>query len=487
MFFRFLLGIALACSILTPAAAETLAGGSAAIPSNPIPPEAHRVAEFLRRMGRAATADRFEQDLATGRVTFGKLDPGTNGQTGRWISNGAANGTEYSAEMLNQVRPSMPDSSPVLIGWAITVEHEYVHTEQSSPSQTPRYENPAWAHSLDVVQTWIRKARSEMSELERAPDSPEKAAQLRDLANLTSGLRDAHADTVSGIREGIAGQTIDAKGPWPTVDLSGSDDIDKVLKSTNDYSKRWTQDIREAQMSTERHVKEKEQEARIEKQRAEAEQKAKQEQIAKEAGEKAAADRSSAEKESAKTLGDKTGAENDPGNRDTADERGKSQGADGKLLPEKTVSDRAAAEKAAAEQAAAEEAARRGKEKAIAELRAAIPKARSAIAQLKAIKEYGYAAQVEAELAKLLAQYRVLTGLEFQASKGGNKSRPGKQAEPAPSEGGVMTHADGSRTVLTYTSDASGNRVPVTTEYDRDGKAVSKTTVDSAGRSVPVK
>jgi YD repeat-containing protein len=86
-----------------------------------------------------------------------------------------------------------------------------------------------------------------------------------------------------------------------------------------------------------------------------------------------------------------------------------------------------------------------------------------------------------------MAQYRALTGLDFQGGKGGNKSRANNKAGAPPSEGGVVAHADGSRTVLTYGTDASGKRIPVTTEYDREGRIVAKTTVDSKGQVVPAK
>lgn len=429
-FIQCLLGMVLIVSVVLPGTAQTVGGGSAAISSIPVPPEAHRVAEFLRRMGRTETADRFEQDIGAGRVKFGALDPGTNGQTGRWVANAGANGTEYSNGMLNQLRPTTPDSSPVLIGWAITVEHEYVHMGQRSPDQVPAFENPAWSHSLDVGQSWMRKTMLEMGELERTPDSPEKSARLKELTDLMAGLREAHNDTISGIREGIAGKTIDPSGPWPTIDNRGASDIGDVMTSADKYGKQWTQDGRDAQADTARRLKQTQQDALIEKQRLADQQKQKQEQ----------------------------------------EQRDKEQQA-----------------KDAADAAAATAAAEQGKEKALAELRIAIPKTRSALAQLKALKEHEYAAQVETLLAQLLAQYRALAGVDFQADKAGKKPPPGKKADEVPADGGTVTHADGSRTVLTYRVDSSGNRVPVTTEYDRNGQVTSKSSVDSKGRSIPVK
>jgi YD repeat-containing protein len=41
--------------------------------------------------------------------------------------------------------------------------------------------------------------------------------------------------------------------------------------------------------------------------------------------------------------------------------------------------------------------------------------------------------------------------------------------------------------VLTYRTDASGKKVPVTTEYDRNGRLLRQTTVDNKGQTVPLR
>jgi flagellar biosynthesis chaperone FliJ len=127
------------------------------------------------------------------------------------------------------------------------------------------------------------------------------------------------------------------------------------------------------------------------------------------------------------------------------------------------------------------------KDKEVAQLRDAIAKTRAALAQIKASGAEGTSgsiAQIEAELARMTARYQQLTGKTVNAQP----KKPGATPAPkTPLEGGTVTHSDGSRTVLTYGKDAAGNRVPITTDYDKNGRVMSKTTVDSKGKTVPVR
>lgn len=84
----------------------------------------------------------------------------------------------------------------------------------------------------------------------------------------------------------------------------------------------------------------------------------------------------------------------------------------------------------------------------------------------------------------MTARYEQLTGMTANAQP----EKPSATAPlTTPSEGGIVTHSDGSKTVLTYRKDAAGNRVPITTDYDKNGRVMSSTTVDSTGRTVPVR
>jgi hypothetical protein len=265
--------------------------GTAQLPNQfPVPEEARRVAELLRRMGRGDTANRFEADIRSGRASFGNLGGGVNGQTGANILWGNANTNTFNNEMRNQLRPNTPFRSPVLIGWALTVEHEYVHMDQSRPAQTPQFENKAWAHSLEVCQSWIRSVRSEMTRAGLEPDSPEKSARLRELQGIMEGLRAAHDDAINGIREGIQGGTIDPRGPWPNVDMTTTSDLDVAQRVTRDTANLYARNAGEDADSTDRRLRQQEKEKRIQEQR-DKDQKAREEKA------KAQAERERQEKE----------------------------------------------------------------------------------------------------------------------------------------------------------------------------------------------
>ena len=122
------------------------------------------------------------------------------------------------------------------------------------------------------------------------------------------------------------------------------------------------------------------------------------------------------------------------------------------------------------------------KAKTIALLREGIAKTRSSIAQLEALG--GGTAELEAILATMNARYAQLTGGPLKTDPKLPNGKPNAKID-TPLEGGKVTYADGSTSVLTYGKDASGNKVPITTYYDNKGNLLKKTTVDSSGKTVP--
>lgn len=122
------------------------------------------------------------------------------------------------------------------------------------------------------------------------------------------------------------------------------------------------------------------------------------------------------------------------------------------------------------------------KAKTIALLREAIAKTRSSIAQLEALG--GGTAELEAILATMNARYAQLIGGPLKMDPKGSNGKPNAKID-TPLEGGKVTYADGSTSVLTYGKDAAGNKVPITTYYDNKGNLLKKTTVNSSGKTVP--
>jgi len=167
-------------------------------------PEAMRIAEVLRLLGNANTADRFIGDIKGGRVVFRNLDAGIFGETGR---NGGTYQIAFNSHLFQQVNIRQPVYSVTNINWAVTIEHEYVHgrqiTQGAYPEETPRYEDPAWRNNIGLIQTWMREQNHRLGKLRAAPDSPEKAKELKEIANWIKSLRSAHSDALAGVREKI--------------------------------------------------------------------------------------------------------------------------------------------------------------------------------------------------------------------------------------------------------------------------------------------
>jgi len=210
-------------------------------------------------MGQGPTATRFTQDVDRGRTGFGKLESGVGGETG--LNNkhlSPYNTMTINNEINSQVNAKTPFNDVLLIGWALTVEHEYVHMDQKDPGQVPKDENPAWAHTLDVCQGWMREVRSEMVNVDMQPDSPGKASTLRDLAKLMDGLRQAHNVSISsGVKEGINDtHSVDPKGPWPMLGMGSSSNIDDVMKDANDKAALFTQNALADAAAVEKRLKE---------------------------------------------------------------------------------------------------------------------------------------------------------------------------------------------------------------------------------------
>lgn len=127
------------------------------------------------------------------------------------------------------------------------------------------------------------------------------------------------------------------------------------------------------------------------------------------------------------------------------------------------------------------------KEKAIALLADGIAKTRSAIAQIRAVgAKDAPIGDLVAILAIMEKRYKELTGGPFKGNPKGPNGKPVAKID-TPQEGGTIIHSDGSKSVLTYGKDAAGNKVPITTDYDKNGKVLKKMTVDSKGKSVPVR
>lgn len=203
-------------------------------------PEAMRIAEVLRLLGNADTADRFISDIKGGRVVFRNLGAGIFGETGR---NGGTYQIAFNSHLFQQVNIRQPVYSVNNINWAVTIEHEYVHGRQitggAHPDEVPLYEDPAWRKNVELIQAWMREQNHRLGKLRSAPDSPAKAKELKEIANWIKSLRSAHSDALAGVREKIREGKVSRDITLPVIDMTDSRDISYVEKKLKEKAGLW--------------------------------------------------------------------------------------------------------------------------------------------------------------------------------------------------------------------------------------------------------
>lgn len=119
-----------------------------------------QIAAMLVRVGEAKTAARLKRDFAAGRVQLAPLGGDTEAETGKpvseWANNKPNRMTLNRDKVFQQVAEARTGrTNPLLLGWAVTVVHEYVHMDQVNPTLTAKYETPAWLASSDALRRWL--------------------------------------------------------------------------------------------------------------------------------------------------------------------------------------------------------------------------------------------------------------------------------------------------------------------------------------------
>lgn len=145
-----------------------------------------RIATMLTRVGEAKLASRFKRDYAAGLIVFGELEAGSAAAAGKNITEMASRTpnkmTLNREKVFQQVADyrSASGLNPLLLGWAATIAHEYVHMDQVNPTETAKYETPAWLESADAMRRWLGVFQRDF-ERARSLKEPERARLLAEL------------------------------------------------------------------------------------------------------------------------------------------------------------------------------------------------------------------------------------------------------------------------------------------------------------------
>lgn len=244
-----------------------------------VPPEAKKVADFLRRMGRHETARRFESDILNKKVRFGAIKGQNTGSTFAQVEQTEENRVVAAVkdatfvsdlkkrppednvmvinakEFFGQMTAKSSNKDTLLMNWALTVEHEYVHMGQSEPEQRPRDEDPAVRQALSLAHQFIRRIRNDMSEARLLPDSAEKAARLANLAGQLEAASASHSDCVIGIIGNIEDGYVSKGLDWGGAEYGNNKSLREIVDLVKQQTARDARLAREDAAATEARVK----------------------------------------------------------------------------------------------------------------------------------------------------------------------------------------------------------------------------------------
>lgn len=161
------------------------------------------VARTLERLGEKALAKRFLEDyFNNGRVKIKDLGgEGVNAETGpTGLLGGGKNVMTLDDDILSQTadQKRIWEKNPYahslnIVGWAVTVYHEYVHMDQNNPQNIPTYEDPAWQKTDKAIATWCERLKNEFDNLKSEPASSMKGDKLQELKDIFRHLKSQSA------------------------------------------------------------------------------------------------------------------------------------------------------------------------------------------------------------------------------------------------------------------------------------------------------
>lgn len=234
--------------LLTPLAALSVGGASSR--GDDLPPQIKVLTDTLRKLNEPALADQLEQDLKAGRVTLG--DTGETravsgvgamdrsvilrplaGLTG--LGTGTTDTTmTISTKILTDIRAEpralgSPANMNNVVGWALTLRHEYVHMGQKDPHPWPEFENPAYRETVKTGVSWYNGCRRELEEALAAPPTPEGLEKVNGILVRMNAVGQQVNDTFNDMPDRFKDGSL-RPDEWTTLDGIRTRDIEDVQR-----------------------------------------------------------------------------------------------------------------------------------------------------------------------------------------------------------------------------------------------------------------
>jgi hypothetical protein len=483
--------------------AAFLFAGSAAHGAS-IPSEIKSLTETLRKLGEEDLANQLEKDIRSGRVIIGECPArATTGvaaiDRSPFTRHLLGSGTTDSIMTINTTILTEIASGNMenMVGWALTVRHEYIHMGQWDPKPTPEFENPAYRETIKTGCGWYGTVKTELEEALQAPPTKENIARVKELRILANAVGKQMSEVFNDMRPLIRDGNL-AQDTWWTLDHGRAATLDEAQSKNSDI-------VKKDMVKIDAEIKKLQEKALAKNKKVIDKVKKDSNIVLKDKPKKAPQDPRG---------GDKALPAEKAGNLDM---QGKYSGSvkmpDGssgllnitvrgeivsgiftekyfKDLGPSTVTRQIKAPVSGKVDLSSGTVKMQAKGTIIATCTVKQSKPPVAPVTQTMQNTWNFTGSYTG------SGFKGSTDMPWSVTKAGrletksqvSADKPAANPPPdLPNVGGTLTAADGSRTVLTYRQDASGNKVPVTTEYDRNGRIVRQTTVDRKGQTVPVK
>lgn len=209
----------------------------------PVPPELKNLTDTLRKLGEGDLANQLERDIQSGRVTIG--DVGARASTGvnaldrspftRYIfgSGTTNNYMTLNRAILGEIASGNQEN---IVGWALTIRHEYIHMGQWDPKANPASENPAYREFIKTGTGWYGSVKKELEEALQAPPTKENLEKVKELRTLANAVGKQMSEVFNDMHTLVNDGSL-APDQWWTLDHGRASTLEEGRNKNNEIVK----------------------------------------------------------------------------------------------------------------------------------------------------------------------------------------------------------------------------------------------------------